>query len=71
MHLYRISPPEPAAPEEPETPEERQADVPPPPPLSEAQQRRLLERIEDDPGHALRSAAREARRESTGGAVVW
>ncbi|MGH0032749.1 MAG: VWA domain-containing protein [Myxococcota bacterium] len=64
-------PPEPVAPEEPETPEERRTEAPPPPPLSEARQRRLLERIEDDPGHALRSAARDARSESAGGAVVW
>jgi tetratricopeptide (TPR) repeat protein len=46
---------------------------PPPemPPLSEPQQERLLERIEDDPGRALRSAAREAEVRGRRGGVVW
>ena len=39
--------------------------------LSEAQQRRLLERVEDDPGRALRSAARGARETGGSGDPVW
>ena len=44
---------------------------PEPVPLSEAQQRRLLERVEDDPGHALRSAVRGARETGGSGDPVW
>ena len=60
---------------DPEPPEE-QAEGPesasPPPALSEERQRRLLERIEDDPRHALRSAARAVRvPERRGGTPVW
>lgn len=53
------SPPPPAAPEAA------------PPPLSEPAQRRLLERIEDDPVHALRSAAGQTRSSAPRRAVVW
>jgi Ca-activated chloride channel family protein len=65
-------PPAASEPSEPEPPE-AEAPVQQPAPLSEEQQRRLLERIEDDPAHALRSAARQAdaMRPSGRGAPVW
>ncbi len=52
--------------------EQQERERPPEPePLSEAQQRRLLERVEDDPGQALRSAARGARQADGSGDPVW
>jgi Ca-activated chloride channel family protein len=65
----------PAPPPEPVPPEARQPEArggtAEPPPLSEAQQRRWLERVEDDPGRALRSAAGESRNEAHRGGPVW
>ena len=43
-----------------------------PPPPDEEQRRRWLERVRDDPTHALRAAARAQRRASPGrGAFAW
>ena len=63
-------PPAPVAPdaEEPPVPELPQ---PEPAPVSEAQQQRLLGRIQDDPAHALRSAAGDTRAPRRGGTPAW
>lgn len=66
----------PAPSPKPETPKPETKSPPEPAPeaaLSPRQQQRLLERIEDDPSQALRSAARETRRPAGGGgeAPVW
>jgi Ca-activated chloride channel family protein len=63
--------PSPTAQEQEATEQQAQEKPPAREPLSEAQQRRLLERVEDDPGRALRSAARGARETGGSGDPVW
>jgi Ca-activated chloride channel family protein len=67
--------PEPEPEAEPDPTERREQaatpSVPEPAPLSEAEQRRWLERIQDDPSRALRSAAGETRRPDRAGVPVW
>lgn len=65
------TPPPPAVAEPGEADDEPAPPAPEPPPMSETQRRRLLERVEDDPGHALRSAARDARESRPRGVPAW